>query len=118
MAWTDEERKAYHREWYHKNKTQRQAQIYANKEKVVAANREKFLALIQAEVCMDCGCEDWRVFQFDHRDPLTKAYTISQMLASEYSWETIMTEINKCDIVCANCHYLRTGSMFGHFKFK
>lgn len=58
--------------------------------------------------CKDCGkhfhpCQ----MQYDHLKD--KKTNISDMLQSN-SWETIQQEIAKCDIVCANCHCLRTFS--------
>ena len=44
---------------------------------------------------------------FDHRDPTTKQYTVSKMI-SRSGAARILDEIAKCDIVCANCHRLRT----------
>jgi hypothetical protein len=58
--------------------------------------------------CPDCkqsypSC----VMDFDHRPGETKAFEISQMLG-KVSMETLEAEIAKCDIVCANCHRIRT----------
>ena len=53
--------------------------------------------------CTDCGVEyDWWVMQYDHVDPSTKEYEASKL--SRRSWDTINTELNKCEVVCANCH--------------
>lgn len=55
--------------------------------------------------CMDC---DQRyphyVMDFDHRDPSTKILNVglSRSLART------LAEIEKCDLVCANCHRTRT----------
>ncbi|HEY4226729.1 MAG TPA: hypothetical protein VGM49_00190 [Candidatus Limnocylindrales bacterium] len=58
--------------------------------------------------CADCGgtfpqCS----MDFDHRDPSTKTRAVTQMI-SNASIERILAEAAKCDIVCANCHRLRT----------
>lgn len=57
--------------------------------------------------CMDCGVryDPW-VMQFDHRDPSKKEMTIgsSRMRALP----KVLKEIQKCDVVCANCHSQRT----------
>lgn len=56
---------------------------------------------------MDCGGEFHPVcMQFDHRGDDKKYKNISKM--TNYSMERIMEEIAKCDLVCANCHALRT----------
>ena len=41
---------------------------------------------------------------FHHRDPTEKDFSVSQLL--NHRWETILDEINKCDLLCACCHRL------------
>jgi hypothetical protein len=58
--------------------------------------------------CQDCGgrfppC----AMEFDHRDPTTKARGVTRMISSA-SIERILAEVDKCDIVCSNCHRART----------
>ena len=43
---------------------------------------------------------------FDHIDPNNKRYTVAQ--SGTCSNVTLLEEISKCDIVCANCHRIRT----------
>ena len=46
---------------------------------------------------------DW-----DHIDPKTKSYEISEMIASGYSWHLIESEMKKCQLLCALCHKEKT----------
>jgi len=46
--------------------------------------------------------------QFDHRPDEDKKENISDLVGLEVKWETILKEIAKCDLVCANCHAIRT----------
>jgi hypothetical protein len=74
-------------------------------------HRKKIQALKDAP-CLDCGGRfHFVVMDFDHRDPLQKKFQISTMLGTR-SWATIETEIAKCDLVCSNCHRLRTARNF------
>lgn len=62
---------------------------------------------IKTVPCMDCGknfppC----AMDFDHREG--KIFNISRAASIKLNWETIQEEINKCDIVCSNCHRIRT----------
>ena len=90
-----------------------------NKNKLRRENRlEKrkyIIDILQLSHCMDCKNSDWRILQFDHRDREEKSFNISDSLS--YSIETIQSEIDKCDIVCANCHTLRTIEQLGYYKF-
>lgn len=55
--------------------------------------------------CIDCGVKDFRVLEFDHTGT-NKSFTIGH---SMWKNETVMIEeLAKCDVVCANCHKVRT----------
>lgn len=71
------------------------------------ALRNKIIQDAKNKPCMDCG-KQYIPFamHFDHRDPSTKFRSISQM--GTYSILRIKTEIEKCDVVCATCHAIRT----------
>lgn len=58
--------------------------------------------------CKDCGVQysPW-VMTFDHRDPSRKEKNVSQTFCS-WSLDHIKREIEKCDLVCSNCHAERT----------
>jgi hypothetical protein len=43
---------------------------------------------------------------FDHRNITDKMFTVSQRLVC--SLERLIAEVDKCDLVCANCHRIRT----------
>lgn len=83
----------------------------ANREKVNLWNRRSrkivrdFVTSLKTGPCTDCGQKFAPyVMQFDHRGG--KAYTVSRM--RNHSQENILEEVAKCDLVCANCHAIRT----------
>lgn len=47
-------------------------------------------------------------FQFHHRKPRDKKYTVGHMLVN-YTWKTIVSELKKCDLLCAICHAIHHG---------
>lgn len=54
--------------------------------------------------CMDCGVYyPYYVLDFDHRDPTTKIGNPMNLPQNLFE-----SEIRKCDLVCANCHRIRT----------
>jgi predicted Zn-ribbon and HTH transcriptional regulator len=59
--------------------------------------------------CADCG-ERFEPHQmdFDHRDPKSKSFTIMSGRASLKSRGVLLAEVAKCDVVCANCHAVRS----------
>ena len=56
--------------------------------------------------CAKCGATlkdiHWSAFDFHHRDPSQKKANISQMKGM--LWEKVKTEVDKCELVCSNCH--------------
>lgn len=62
--------------------------------------------------CTDCGnLWPFYVMDFDHRDPSTKLFNVSQMIFSHCErskWGEVLDEIEKCDLVCKNCHIIRS----------
>ena len=54
--------------------------------------------------CVRCGynkCPE--VLEFHHRNPSEKEFNISSKGHCR-SWERVKKEIEKCDLLCANCH--------------
>src|ERR1017187_5396677 len=54
--------------------------------------------------CSRCGEADPACLQFHHRDPETKSFTIAHAKHHGVSIERLKAEIDKCEVVCANCH--------------
>lgn len=58
--------------------------------------------------CKDCGYNSFpEALDFDHVIG-TKCFNIGEAIAGTYSLEKLLEEINKCEIVCSNCHRVRT----------
>jgi hypothetical protein len=55
-------------------------------------------------VCHRCGEGDPACLEFHHRDPDEKVRTVSELITYGNSLETVCEEIEKCDVLCANCH--------------
>jgi hypothetical protein len=66
--------------------------------------------------CVDCGEQDIRCLEFDHRDRSTKTASIAFLLRAAVSWEVIRAEIEKCDVRCANCHSRRTAAQVNSWR--
>ena len=71
------------------------------------AKRFRMLSEIKlASGCTDCGYNEHpAALQFDHVRG-EKVNNVSYM--RRRAWELVLDEIAKCDIVCANCHAVRT----------
>jgi hypothetical protein len=83
------------------------------------AERHLELDKIKSASCMDCGRSfPPHVMDFDHRDPTTKKAGINRIKGSTLAWGTVLEEIAKCDLVCVNCHRLRTWPKRSEFPDK
>lgn len=52
--------------------------------------------------CMYCEENEPRCLHFHHREPSEKKFNLSQ--ATKYTLNQVKAEIEKCDLLCANCH--------------
>jgi hypothetical protein len=112
MPWKDPEaRRAYHREymkrWYQQNRELHMRRVL----KVNLARRQRskrYLDELKSQPCTDCGMRyPPYVMDFDHVRG-EKARALSQMPSGRLTWATILAEVDKCEVVCANCHRIRT----------
>lgn len=69
--------------------------------------RRQLLHALKDVPCMDCEGEfnPWQM-DFDHRPDEEKLFGVGASITRR--WEDILLEIEKCDIVCSNCHRDRT----------
>jgi len=74
------------------------------------------MTYLESHPCVDCGETDPLVLQFDHREGAVKVDTIGTMV-NRANWNTLLAEIAKCDVRCANCHRLRTAERFSWSKW-
>ena len=56
----------------------------------------------QKDKCAKCGDTRNYILEFHHKDPKQKEFTIGRM--RNYSLEKIQKEIDKCIVLCCNCH--------------
>lgn len=68
--------------------------------------------------CVDCKREyHYAVMDADHRDPDIRLFSLSRP-PKGCTVEMFLTELAKCDIVCSNCHRMRTFRNGGFFPKK
>lgn len=92
----------YSKEWYENNKERHNKQTrewHRNNPKRLFVEQLK-----QSSNCMMCGFSHPAALQFHHRDPSSKVEAVANMLGGKYSLDDIKAEIDKCDLLCANCH--------------
>ena len=83
--------------------------LYASQQRHRERNMSLLWEYLRDKVCTDCGYKDSRVFEFDHLPGFEKKFEIGKAVSgSTRSWKLILTEIEKCEVVCANCHRIRS----------
>jgi len=81
-------------------------QSLAAKNRRVGRLRRHVLRHLQSHPCLDCGEADPAVLEFDHVGQ--KKGCISALILEGADTDLIDSEIAQCEVVCANCHRIRT----------
>ena len=109
MAHRDPEaNRAYKRAWYQKNKKRVKANVRRNNARYRLESQLYVQALKTKTACADCKRRfHHSAMDFDHVVG-SKESNISLLVNTAYSLKKVKREIAKCEIVCANCHRVRT----------
>ena len=75
------------------------------RQKTVSKERKLECIKIKGGSCEHCGYKsNSAVLQFHHRDPENKSFTLDSRKLSNTKWSSILLELDKCDLLCSNCH--------------
>jgi hypothetical protein len=100
-------RRSYCRNHYRDNKLEHNSRRSKLKKKIYDEHSQRIKDIKDNKKCCDCGQSfPFYVMQFDHISD-NKIENIANM-PGKYSWVKIEREIAKCELVCANCHSIRT----------
>jgi hypothetical protein len=97
-------RRTYDAAYHRRTRQRRLAQKRRYHEELLEWHRA-----LKRAACSDCGGRfHHAAMEWDHRVPETKSDDVSSMVGKTHSKRQILAEIAKCDLVCANCHAVRT----------
>lgn len=98
-----EKRRALIRDHYRRNKDQ-----YKKNQREAKRQKQEYIRKAKEKPCADWGKEyPYYVMDLDH----TRGQKFRQVSAmKDCTLEKIKEEISKCDVVCSNCHRIRTHS--------
>ncbi|AQL42746.1 hypothetical protein BV210_08500 [Halorientalis sp. IM1011] len=54
--------------------------------------------------CRDCVVENPACLDLHHTGDVPKSRSVSQLIADGCSWKELLREVQKCIVLCANCH--------------
>jgi len=109
-------RSAYKKMHYRKNKRRYLKQAQERRARLLRQRTEWLLDYFLLHPCVDCGQSDPVVLEFDHPEG-DKEFNISYELLNR-PWQEITAEIRKCDVVCVNCHRIRTARKGGFRRYR
>lgn len=70
--------------------------------------RKREAIVYKGGACVDCGgVFHQAAFDFHHVDPSTKLYNVATRLGRGASIELCKEELDKCVLLCSNCHRVR-----------
>ena len=106
---------AYHREYW-KDFPERRVIIKENLKKHKGQVAEKIVAHFKENPCAKCGETNILKLEFDHlRD---KKFNISEGITLGFAWKRMEKEINKCQVLCVNCHAVKSAYQNNNWKIR
>jgi hypothetical protein len=103
QVWKDAhiaEMRAYHRKNYQSHKQEAIVRATKRRKRIIAW----FTSLKTGKCCKRCPETHPACLEFHHRDGNSKVLEIAAMVSQGWSERKIVDEIEKCDLICANCH--------------
>jgi len=94
--------KNFTRSHYRRNK-----RLYLDRNTLTYERHRHIVRQAKSKPCADCGVQyPFYVMDFDHRDGAAKSFELNSV--QRKTIKAILLEIEKCDVVCSNCHRERT----------
>jgi hypothetical protein len=111
--WCRECFKIYWSKRYYENQQHYRDSHSKSRNKLREEYARKVFEYLKNHSCIICGESDPIVLEFDHRDRNDKIESVSILILNS-SWKRIEMEIQKCDVLCANCHRRKTAAQFSY----
>jgi hypothetical protein len=105
----------YKREHYLANKQRYVAQARARARRLYVERTQYLIEFFASHPCVDCGETDSVVLEFDHL--ADKEFDVGRALPYR-NWQSILEEIEKCEVVCRNCHRRRESKRAGALRVR
>ena len=88
--------------WYYQNKDAHIENVMLHKRESRVLARQYVWDYLLAHPCVECGESDPVVLEFDHIRG--KVADVSRLVANGATVQRIQKEIDRCQILCSNCH--------------
>lgn len=120
MPWKDKDKyktaeyKKKQQQWSRNNYEQNKAEVLATTYQRKKDMFDYYQQLKSRLYCIDCGENHPATLQFHHRNPKQKDFTVAEWYKKGITLEKLEAEIEKCDVLCCNCHAKRHFEMMEH----
>lgn len=79
-------------------------QVYTAQQARGLKRKKKLVELLGGQ-CKECGYKkNYSSLSFHHVDPSLKEIGLDLRACSNNSWEVLLKEAGKCELLCLNCH--------------
>lgn len=89
------------RKTYYKNNQKRESSRVRCRKKEIQQWYQEYKSTLE---CIECGESHIATLDFHHRNPDEKEIMLSRVAESGWGKTRILNEMNKCDVLCSNCH--------------
>jgi hypothetical protein len=103
------------RAYYARSPEYRKAQKALHRRKVLEGQK-RVNDYLKFHPCVDCGEINPIVLEFDHLKKSKKNRDVTSL--ARMAWKSVLKEIAKCEVVCANCHTIRTARRANTLRWK
>lgn len=103
------DKQRYNRDYYQRHHGRVRALRRSTNATYRRRNRKLVAEYLAEHPCIDCGEKDVAVLEFDHVSG-SKRMEVTTLARRGCSVKSLLAEIRKCEVRCANCHRRRTVS--------
>lgn len=108
-------RREYDRNYHKKRSKESKAHKQNLQKEKILRNRQFVFDFYKKNPCSICGETRIATLQCDHLDRDLKSENIAILTQTGCSLDTLKLELNKCRVLCANCHAVHTAEQFGWY---
>lgn len=99
--------------YYNRKDKLKKEDKYLKQVKRIKNIKEYVLDYMKDKKCKNCNENRLPALDFHHLN--NKEFNVSQGILNGYSLDRIKKEINKCEILCSNCHRVETADQFNWY---
>jgi len=101
---TSDEIRKYNREYYLRNRTHLLNKQREKNRRFAESRRKWIIDYKRTLECVRCGENHPATLTFHHKNGSEKSFEIANAIRFGVSLKRLIAEIEKCEVLCANCH--------------